>query len=165
MPLISRILPWISCVYATFASFYKIVCFSKRKNLRGMTTPQHEPAQRQLVHQLIDWERVRYRLERYPAIGRAFPLTTLKERCEKPPYYCHYMAFRLDTWCDESQFQRLEELLSCAVSLTNWKHEKSLLYSADYAEFWSLVWQLQVAEHLCQVGTDVSWAKSGPDLC
>ena len=28
----------------------------------------------------------------------------------------------------------------------------------------ALVWQLQVAEHLHKVGTEVSWAKSGPDL-
>ena len=129
-----------------------------------MTTPQHEPAQRKFVHQLIDWKRLGCRLARYPAIKRAFPLTTLKGACERPPYYCHYMSWRLGTWGDESNFQRLEELLCCAEALPDWKHEKPLLLSADYADFWSLVWQLQVAEHLCKVGTEVSWAKSGPDL-
>ena len=129
-----------------------------------MSKPQHEPAQREFVHQLIDWKRIQSRRDRYPAIGRAFPLETLKKRSNSRPYYCHYMSLRLSTWETESLFQRLEELLCCAEALPNWKHEKSLLSSGDYADFWSLVWQLQVAEHLCEVGTDVCWAESGPDL-
>ena len=129
-----------------------------------MTTLGCKPAQRHFVHQLIDWERVRYRCERYPAIGRAFPLTTLMKGCESPPYYCHYMTWRLGTWHDESLFQRLEELLCCAEARPNWENEKSLLSDTDFATFWSLVWQLQVAEHLCKVGTCVRWARSGPDL-
>ena len=122
------------------------------------------PAQRELAHQLIDWERVESRLMRYPAIGRAFPLAVLEKHSNSRPYYCHYMSLRLGTWENEDLFQRLEELLCCAEALPNWKHEKSLLLSADFADFWSLVWQLQVAEYLCGVGTDVCWAKSGPDL-
>ena len=129
-----------------------------------MTKPQHEPAQRKFVHQLIDWKHIQSRCERDPAIGRAFPLETLKKGSESPPYYCHYMAWRLGTWEDESLFQRLEELLCCAEELPNWKHEKSLLSDADFSVFWLLVWQLQVAEHLCEVGKDIRWAASGPDL-
>ena len=129
-----------------------------------MTTPKHDLAQRILVHQLVDWERIQSRRERYPAIGRAFPLKMLKKCAERPPYFCHYMSLRLSTWESESLFQRLEQLLCCAEALPNWKHEKSLLFSADFEDFWSLVWQLQVAEHLCKVGTNVSWTKSGPDL-
>ena len=129
-----------------------------------MTKRPHEPAQSKFVPQLIDWERIRSRRMSYPAIGRAFPLEMLKKRSESPPYYCHYMSLRLSTWESESLFQRLEELLCCAETLPNWKHEKSLLFSAEFADFWSLVWQLQIAEHLCEVGIDVRWAKSGPDL-
>ena len=131
-----------------------------------MTTLEHKPAQRQLVHQLIDWERVGYHYKRYPAIGRAFPLEKLKRGCESPPYYCHYMAWRLGTWTDEDEplFQRLEELLCCAEALPDWKSEEPLLSNTDFGAFWSLVWQLQVAEYLCTVGSDVRWAKSGPDL-
>ena len=129
-----------------------------------MTNDYTEPAQRKLVHQLIDWKRIRSRYKRYSAIRRTFPLETMKKGCEKPPYYCHYMAWRLGTWTGESLFQRLEELLSCVELLPHWKHEKSLLSDPDFATFWSLVWQLQVAEHLCKVGKDVRWAKSGPDL-
>ena len=133
-----------------------------------MTALEHEPAQRQLVHRLIDWKQVRSRREYYPAIGRAFPLKTLKKGYESPPYYCHYMAWRLGAWPNtngaEFRLQRLEELLRCAEKLPNWEHEKSLLSDTNFAAFWSLVWQLQVAEYLCEVGKDVNWAKSGPDL-
>jgi len=34
----------------------------------------------------------------------------------------------------------------------------------DFAEFWSLTWQLQTAEYLCGLGSDVSWGETGPDL-
>ena len=130
-----------------------------------MATLRHEPAQREFVHRLINWKRVKYRCQQYPAIGRTFPVEILEEHREKPPYYCHYMAWRLGTWEDESLFRRLEELLRCAEALPEWEHEKrSLVSSTDFAEFWSLVWQLQVAEHLYEVGTDVRWAESGPDL-
>lgn len=130
-----------------------------------MTIPHYGPAQRHFVHLLIDWDCVEYRLKRYPAIGRTFPLTVLKKYEEKKPYYCHYMAWRLGTWCDESSLQRLEELLCCAEALDHWDREKeSLVKSTDFGTFWSLVWQLQVAEYLCGIGTEVSWTKSGPDL-
>lgn len=122
------------------------------------------PAQRQLVHQFINWDLIVHRREQYPAIGRAFSLSTLKEGIERPPYCCHYMAWRLGTWATDLPFQRLEELLRCAEKLPNWKHEQSLLSQYDFADFWSLVWQLQVAEYLCDVGSEVSWNNGGPDL-
>ena len=125
---------------------------------------QHGPAQRQLVHQLIDWKRVEDRCKRYPALGRAFPVPILKSRSKSPPYYCHYMAWRLGTFNDESLVKHWEELFRCAESLPEWKQEQSLLHSAEFSDFWSLVWQLQVAEYLCKIGKDVRWAKSGPDL-
>lgn len=124
----------------------------------------HSPAQRELVHRLIDWERIRTRCARYPAIQRAFPIQSLESRREDPPYYCHYMAWRLGTWGNEALFQRLDELLLCAERLPNWKHERSLLGSAEFSDYWSLVWQMQVAEYLCKVGKDVSWTRTGPDL-
>lgn len=127
--------------------------------------PRHDPAQRHFINQLIDWDRVKCHLERHPAIGRTFPLRIMEKFIGRPPYYCHYMAWRLGTWCDESSLQRLEELLCRAEALENWKHEKkSLVNSPDFGEFWSFVWQLQVAEHLCDIGTEVRWTESGPDL-
>lgn len=76
-----------------------------------MSEYQREPAQREFVHRLIDWERIRVRCERYPAIRRAFPVPQMQARSEDPPYYCHYMAWRLGTWERETPFQRLDELL------------------------------------------------------
>ena len=129
-----------------------------------MTAPPNAPAQRQLVHKLINWDRIYSRLKCYPAIERAFPEKALKKRCDNPPFYCHYMSWRLGTYCDESIFQRLEGLLCRAEKLPDWKSERNLLTTGDFADFWSLYWQLQVAEHLCAVGTNVCWNKSGPDL-
>lgn len=97
-------------------------------------------------------------------------MQVMKKRADNPPYYCHYMSWRLGTWRDESPFQRLDELLSCAEGIPNWQQEKRpWIGSADFGVFWSLVWQLQVAEHLTNIGTEVCWAKSNqknpsPDL-
>lgn len=122
------------------------------------------PAQRQLVHEFIDWKIVERRRQRFPAIGRAFPIECLRSRQETPPYYCHYMAWRLGTWNDEKLFSKLDELLAGAEKLRCWSAEAPLLKSADFSDFWSLVWQLQVAEYLCRIGSGVQWASSGPDL-
>lgn len=122
------------------------------------------PAQQQLVHKFINWDIVQQRLQRFPAVGRAFPFKHLKS-CEKtPPHYCHYMAWRLGTWNSEFLFVRLDELLAGAEKLPYWSAEKPLLKSAEFSDFWSLVWQLQVAEYLCGIGSSVQWASSGPDL-
>ena len=135
-----------------------------------MSTPQQKSAQREFVHKQIDWKRVKYRCQQYPAIGQTFTMKMLKKHCESPPYYCHFMSWRLGTWENESLFQRLEDLLCCAKALPNWECEKkSLVGSAEFSDFWSLIWQLQVAEYLCEIGTDVRWGKSGksgksPDL-
>jgi len=122
------------------------------------------PAQKILVDRCISWEKLEERLDRYKAIDRAFPLALLKSRTNSPPYFCHYMSWRLGVWRNEALFERLDELLHRAETLPNWSKEQSLLESAEYADFWSLVWQLQVAEHLCSVAEDVRWCGSGPDL-
>jgi hypothetical protein len=74
------------------------------------------------------------------------------------------MAWRLGTFNNESRIERVNELLEHAESLPNWKHEGKLLQGGDFADFWSLVWQLQVAEYLSRQGTNVSWNAAGPDL-
>lgn len=123
-----------------------------------------EPAQKTLVERFISWPRVEDRLRRYPAIGRAFPLTLLRRHRDTPPYFCHYMGWRLGTWYNEALFQRLEELLLHVEPLPGWSGERSLLETPDYAAYWALVWQLQVGEHLCSVGTDVRCGNPGPDF-
>ena len=126
-----------------------------------MINDQIEHAQRELVHRHLSWRRVKFRLGLYPAIARTIPFNTMWQHRDQPPYYCHYMAWRLGSYNDESPFKRLEMMLRCAESLPNWEHEiKSFVHSTDFASYWSLVWQLQVAKHLCEVGTEVAWLKN-----
>lgn len=121
------------------------------------------PAQRRLVDKYLNWATVENRLERFREIAAAFPLDRMRSS-SKEPYYCHYMAWRLGTWKDDGCFKRLDQLLGMARTLPNWLNEKSLLTSSDFAEFWSLIWQLQIAEYLSKIGSNVSWGVSGPDL-
>ena len=74
------------------------------------------------------------------------------------------MAWRLGTWHGESPFARLDELLGRAEILQGWEDEHTILENPEFAVFWSLVWQLQVAEHLVSVGGGVRWGNPGPDL-
>jgi|GEM_PF-3581052 len=141
---------------------------TKQTNEGAMS--EREPAQRHFVHGLLNWDLVRDRRERFSAIRRMFSIEVMEKCADSSPYYCHYMSWRLGTWQGESLFERLDDLISCAERLPNWQEEKrSLVSSADFADFWSLVWQLQVAEHLCRVGADVRWTKrrggvASPDL-
>ena len=121
-------------------------------------------AQQILVERFLSWPRLEARLSRFPAIARAFPHSLLLGRRVAAPYFCHYMAWRLGTFQDEHLILRLNELLEHAESLPNWKHEQALLQGGDFADFWSLVWQLQVAEYLSSQGVNVSWNTAGPDL-
>ena len=128
----------------------------------------HESPTKHFVHKLIDWKQVDQRLERYPAIRDAFSMEVLRAAEESPPYYCHYMAWRLGTWSAESEgcLASLDKLLASAAKLPNWENEKSVLNDGEYATYWSLLWQLQVAAKLRAVGRNVMWAgpEGGPDL-
>ena len=120
------------------------------------------------AHKLIDWERVNERLGCYSAIREAFSMEVLRAAEESPPYYCHYMAWRLGTWSVESEgcFANLDHLLTRAAELPYWENEDSVLRNGEYATYWSLLWQLQVAAKLRAVGKDVMWTgpDGGPDL-
>src|SRR2546426_6832947 len=58
----------------------------------------------QFVQETIDWTRVRQRLSRFSHIGVAFPEATLRRFAAEPPFYCHYMSWRLGTWSDDRPF-------------------------------------------------------------
>lgn len=121
-------------------------------------------AQQILVERFIDWDRVEDRLKRYSAIRTAFPLELQRSHVDTPPYYCHCLAWRLGVWASEGLLGRFEELLAHGASLPDWEGEQSLLLSADYSNFWSLTWQLQMAEYVSTLGTEVRWGNPGPDL-
>lgn len=117
-----------------------------------------------LVLRHLNWDLVSDRLAKNRAIAQAFPLDLLQSHNEKQPFFCHYAAWRLGTWKDETLIARLEELLSIAETLPNWLSERSLLRGGDFSDFWSLYWQLQVAEFLKQKNIQPSWNGAGPDL-
>ena len=121
-------------------------------------------AHRRLVSAVVasvDLDRV---ASAYPHIFGHFPASVLYRYSNDPPYYCHYMLWRLATLRDP-QLRRLDELLELAETIAGWKRESpSLLNSRAFEEYWSLVWQLQVAEYLDSLGFELEWGAVGPDL-
>src|SRR5574337_25180 len=104
-----------------------------------------EPAHKIFIHKFLDWNKVQERLRRYKNIANHYDIKYLKECSDKPPYYCHYLAWRLGTWETEPLFQFLDDLLALGSSLANWESNKNLLKSCNFDDFWGLVWQLQMA--------------------
>jgi hypothetical protein len=120
-------------------------------------------AQENLVGRFLSWERVEARREKYPSLGRCFSTQLLKKA--SPPYFCHPMAWRLGAWHDEADLAYLDRLFATGANTPGWlSASKSLRGSCDFAEFWSLVWELQVAEMFRSRGAPVAWMRSGPDL-
>jgi len=76
-----------------------------------------EPAQKILVHKYIDWQRVEERLIRYKNIGSNYNIAEFKKSADKPPYYCHYLAWRLGTWNNEDFFKYYDQLLGVGAAL------------------------------------------------
>jgi len=119
-----------------------------------------------LIQRYLDWDRVEKRLNKFPHIQNHFPKDVLEKGVDTPPYYCHYMAWRLGTWPNgcENLFKFFDKLLDIASGLKNWESEfRSFKSNCEFAEFWSLLWQLQVAQFFLQSG-EVSWNSQGPDI-
>ncbi|MGV8083640.1 MAG: hypothetical protein AB2L09_08440 [Coriobacteriia bacterium] len=119
---------------------------------------------REFVHRVVSDADAVARRESYPCIAKHFTKELLARYWDDAPYYCHYMLWRLATLHDY-QLRRLDTLMECAEAIPGWAQEApSLLCSREFAEFWSLVWQLQVAEFLVTCGFQVKWNSKGPDL-
>jgi len=118
----------------------------------------------QLVGKFMSWERVEERLKCYPEIRAHFEKHMTKSRSQG--HHCHEMAWRLGTWSSNSErvFQRLEGLLAVAKTQPGWAGERQMFVTPQYGTFWSLVWQLQVAEWLVHLGFTPKWQNPGPDL-
>jgi hypothetical protein len=110
---------------------------------------------KELVEGLLSRPRIEERFHRYPEIAKHFRREI--RRHVKPPYYCHAMAWRLGTWHSEHVFERVEQLLRGASALSGWSGEKGLCSDGDYGAFWSLLWQLQVAEWVTDHGLPAAW--------
>lgn len=121
-------------------------------------------AHARVVREVIRSGNAHERAVHFPTIARTFPDDLLKRYENQPPYYCHFMEWRLAT-LSNAQLHRLDALLTTAESIDGWQKEsRSLVCSADFGMFWSLIWQLQVAEFLQDCGYSVSWLGKGPDL-
>ena len=119
---------------------------------------------RKFVRNIVDSLDITNIHNKYPCIARHFPPHVLAKYSDVPPYYCHYMLWRLST-LRNTRLERLETLLQCAEKIPGWRQEApSLLNSRDFAEYWSLLWQLQIAEFLLSRGFDIRWGSKGPDI-
>lgn len=120
-----------------------------------------------LIDKLIDWELVKSRISMYSNISSHYNMKLFQECSTRPPFYCHYLAWRLGTWEDDSLFEFIDHLLEIASSLPNWESERHLLLSQDYGVFWNLMWQMQVAAYFYKrEKVNVEWFEhqAGPDL-
>lgn len=128
-------------------------------------TVHNSPAHKIFINQFIDWELVQSRLSRYGNIGSAFSIDFLRGCANNPPYYCHYLAWRLGTWKSESIFEHFDNLLGFGLSIDNWQEKKSLLNSSSFDDFWGLIWELQVARFFAdKKNAKINWTLAGPDL-
>jgi len=123
------------------------------------------PSQKLLVNRFINWELLQRRLNKYPNITKAFPIEVLRQFEKEPPFYTHYLAWRLGTWSDESWFAFLDKLLEICSQIPGWNLERVPL-GCEFEIFWSFLWELQVAATISQIEgiTHLSWQKSGPDI-
>jgi hypothetical protein len=123
------------------------------------------PSQRILVHRYLDWKLVKERLQNYPHIRSIFPIDNLIKCSERPPYYCHYFAWRLGTWNDEMWFAYFNDLLGQGMKLDGWSNHR-VPQGCEYDIFWSFIWELQVAIYFTNLkqAPNVIWLASGPDL-
>lgn len=124
-----------------------------------------EPSQKVLIHRILDWHLLERRLRRYASIQRAFTIDDLEACKEKPPYFCHYLAWRLGTWTDESWFEFFDTLLARAMRMPAWT-KRRVPKGCDFGNFWAFVWELEVAAFFAELTSpsDIEWQTSGPDL-
>jgi hypothetical protein len=123
-----------------------------------------EPSHKTLINRYLNWDLVRERLERYKTIGKLYSLDDLRACSSKPPFYCHYLGWRLGTWKNEGTFKFFDSLLANALNLPNWNKAR-ISQGCEFQNFWALLWELQVAQLFTNFPvTIVEWNKVGPDL-
>jgi hypothetical protein len=126
-----------------------------------------QPSQKIFVDKFIDWEKVQSRLIRFQNIGKYYSLDALRGCSNTPPYYCHYLAWRLGTWAGDEFFIYFDELLEIGSAIENWETaNQNLLLSCDYGDFWGFLWQLQIIKLFKDHPkiNKVKWLNSGPDI-
>src|SRR5487761_2403230 len=79
---------------------------------------------KELVHRFLDWGKVDTCLKEYKHIGALFDIGQLKACENVPPYYCHYLAWRLGHWDNPQWVAFFDRLLASADNLPGWKGGK-----------------------------------------
>jgi len=122
-----------------------------------------EPAHKTLIDRYLSWDLVKERLGRYKNISAFFKLADLQDCANRAPFYCHYLAWRLGTWEDEEWFEFFDTLLGNAAKLPGWNRTR-IPQGCEFENFWSFLWELQVAQMFSNHQASVEWTHSGPDL-
>jgi hypothetical protein len=123
-----------------------------------------EPAHKIFINRYLDWDLVKERLARYQNISKFFSLDTLQKCSSKPPFYCHFLSWRLGTWEDEGLFVFFDALLDHAAKMPNWNITR-ISMGCEFENFWSFIWELQIARLFSSnPKTITEWINSGPDL-
>lgn len=124
----------------------------------------NDPSYLKIIKDNLDWEKVGERLERYQYIAKFFPMNTLQSCVETPPYYCHYLGWRLGTWKNEKWFEFFDDLLMESVKLPGWNNGR-IPRGCQFESFWSFIWELQTAVFFSKMlAIRTEWQKNGPDL-
>jgi len=124
-------------------------------------------AHQRLAEKAIKWCRVERALAEYPHIANHFCVRELQQKAPFP-YFCHYLAWRMSTShgyvAGDSPLALFDCLIAEAKNLPGWDRKR--LKDSSYKSFWSLLWELQVAEAFtrCPAVRGVQWLPHGPDL-
>jgi hypothetical protein len=124
-----------------------------------------------LVRRYLQEGKVEQHLKTYDHIRLYYPLDALKKCEDTPPYYCHYLAWRLGTKPGK-MFNKwagfFDGLLANASSLGGWNQgstKKSSLMDCKFAAFWHFLWELQLAKFFSDsAGAKVEWLDPAPDF-
>jgi hypothetical protein len=76
------------------------------------------------------------------------------------------LAWRLGVWHNEDSFENFNYLLENAETINGWNGKKRIQNENEFGQFWSFLWELQVAEFLTSFpNLQVNWnVRNGPDL-
>jgi hypothetical protein len=110
------------------------------------------------------------RRHEYPKLAELVPQTLEDVITDRPPWFCHGLAWRMATWKRENIFARLNALLCLVQEAPGWEKEwqnwatEKLAY---YDHFFQLLWMLQCFEFFNQAGAKVEFStekQAAPDL-
>lgn len=123
------------------------------------------PSNKVIIDRNFNWDLVAQRLRKFPHIGQVYKIDELRGCDNTPPYYCHYLGWRLGTWLDEGLFQYFDRLLETGMRLNGWNINR-IPRDSEYGNYWSFVWELQVASIFSEITSlsELSWQETGPDL-